>query len=132
MGERCIFCEIIADPARQMAGVGGTVAVWPDAIAIIPLGPVVDGHTLVIPRVHVADFQINPLVSAVAMARAAELASALRMWPANVITSAGRVATQSVFHLHLHVVPRRENDGLALPWHSGRSKSTTQAAGGCA
>ncbi|OHT47970.1 hypothetical protein BKG71_25700 [Mycobacteroides chelonae] len=35
---------------------------------------------------------------------------------ANVITSIGPDATQTVFHTHIHVVPRRENDGLHLPW----------------
>lgn len=116
----CVFCQIIADPARQTPGVGGTVAVWPDAIAIEPIGPVADRHTLVIPRAHVEDFTTEPLVTAIVMARAAELAKALRIWPANLITSAGREATQSVFHLHVHVIPRRENDGLALPWYSGK------------
>ena len=38
----------------------------------------------------------------------------------NLITSAGRTATQSVFHLHIHYVPRAYRDGLALPWHSGK------------
>jgi histidine triad (HIT) family protein len=36
--------------------------------------------------------------------------------PCNIITSVGAEATQTVFHLHLHVVPRRFGDGLALPW----------------
>lgn len=121
----CVFCQIIADPTRQTPGVGGTVAVWPDAIAIEPLGPVVEGHLLVIPRVHVADFTEVPLVTAVTMARAAELAQHARIFPANLITSAGREATQSVFHLHVHIVPRAENDGLALPWYSGKSKRVT-------
>lgn len=35
---------------------------------------------------------------------------------ANIITSRGSAATQTVYHLHLHVVPRREGDGLGLPW----------------
>lgn len=118
----CVFCQIIADPTRQTPGVGGTVAVWPDAIAIEPLGPVVDGHILVIPRAHVANFIVDPLVSAVAMARAAELAHLAHIFPANLITSAGVEATQSVFHLHIHIVPRKANDGLALPWYSGKSK----------
>lgn len=118
----CVFCRIIADPTRQTPGVGGTVAVWPDAIAIEPLGPVVEGHLLVIPRAHVVDFTEAPLVTAVVMARAAELAQHLRIFPSNLITSAGHEATQSVFHLHAHLVPRAANDGLALPWYSGRSK----------
>jgi histidine triad (HIT) family protein len=46
--------------------------------------------------------------------------------PMNLITSKGREATQSVWHLHL--VPRAEDDGLALPWHSGRSKKTEETA----
>lgn len=105
----CVFCEIIAGrtPARMAAG-------WPDAIAIHPLNPVTGGHLLVIPNAHVADFRTDPVVSALAMARAAELAS--RMGDANLITSAGVAATQTIHHLHLHVVPRRVGDGLALPW----------------
>jgi histidine triad (HIT) family protein len=118
----CIFCEIVAErsPAEY-------VARWRDAIAIVPLGPVVAGHVIVIPRVHVDDFATEPLVTAVAMARAAELARDLGGTPANLITSAGKAATQSVFHLHVHLVPRAENDGLALPWYSGKSRKTIAA-----
>ena len=124
----CIFCQIIADPERQTPGVNGTVATWVDAIAIEPLGPVIDGHLLVIPRAHVADWTADPLVTATTMARASELAQAMRIFPANLITSAGREATQSVFHLHLHIVPRAAGDGLALPWYSGRPLAVEQAA----
>ncbi|MEU1622380.1 HIT domain-containing protein [Streptomyces sp. NPDC005722] len=70
---------------------------------------------------HVADFASDPGVFAATARRAAELVR----WaprPMNVITSRGREATQSVFHLHLHLVPRAANDGLALPWYSGRTK----------
>ena len=108
----CVFCEIVAGRAPSTV-----VREWDDALALVPLGPVVDGHTLVIPKRHVADFGEDPEVSAATMRRAAELAAGDR--PMNVITSRGRAATQSVFHLHLHLVPRAKNDGLALPWHSG-------------
>lgn len=114
---RCPFCEIVAGRAPATY-----VHEWRDAIAITPLKPVVDGHTLVIPKVHVADFIEDPMVTATIMHRAAEIA---RVWPAgpmNLITSKGREATQSVFHLHVHLVPRAANDGLALPWYSGRTK----------
>jgi histidine triad (HIT) family protein len=116
----CPFCKIIARRAPAEF-----VAAWDDAIAIVPLNPVVPGHTLVIPRDHVRDFATDPDVSAIAMYRAAELAQGPQ--PMNVITSRGKEATQSVFHLHLHLVPRAENDGLALPWYSGRRRTTRKA-----
>jgi histidine triad (HIT) family protein len=103
----CIFCKIIAGeaPARILK-------TWEDAIAIAPLNPVVAGHVLIIPREHVADALENPLVTAAAMRRAAEFATG----PCNLITSVGKEATQSVFHLHIHIVPRAPGDGLLLPW----------------
>jgi histidine triad (HIT) family protein len=115
-GVDCPFCEIAAGRAPVTL-----VHEWPDALALVPLNPVVDGHTLVIPRQHVEHFAADPEVSALTMRRAAEL----MRWtdrPMNVITSRGREATQSVAHLHLHLVPRAENDGLALPWYSGKGK----------
>lgn len=110
----CPFCEIIA--GREPATI---VHDWPETLAIVPLNPVVEGHVLVIPKTHVVDFTEGAYVSAMTMHRAAELAE--NSGPMNLITSKGRAATQSVFHLHLHLVPRTDNDGLALPWYSGRS-----------
>jgi histidine triad (HIT) family protein len=113
----CPFCAIVAGQAPATI-----VHEWPETLALLPLGPVVDGHTLVIPKQHVADFATDPDVTAQTMRRAAELMH----WtprPMNVITSRGREATQSVFHLHLHLVPRAAGDGLALPWYSGKGKS---------
>lgn len=112
----CPFCEINAGHAPATF-----VHEWSNAIAIVPLNPVVDGHTLVIPKTHVRDFAADPEVSAATMRRAAEL----MRWtdrPMNLITSRGAEATQSVFHLHLHLVPRAKGDGLALPWHSGKKR----------
>jgi histidine triad (HIT) family protein len=105
----CVFCAIAAGEAPATI-----VRSWSHTIAIKPRGGVHPGHVLVIPRTHVADVGEDPAVSARAMACAAELAGALPA--ANVITSKGAAATQSVFHLHLHVVPRAAGDGLCLPW----------------
>ncbi len=115
----CAFCEIIAGrlPATVVRTWGAV------AIAIEPLNPVTPGHLLVIPREHVTDATADPWWASATMRCAAELA----VPPCNIITSAGRAATQSVFHLHLHIVPRRENDGLALPWYSGRRKVAAHA-----
>lgn len=115
MTEPCPFCEIAEGCAPATV-----VADWPDAFAIVPLRPVVEGHTLVIPKVHVPDFAFDPVVTAATTNRAAQLAGEYPAGSMNLITSRGTAATQSVFHLHLHLVPRTENDGLALPWYSGR------------
>ncbi|GHC39953.1 hypothetical histidine triad (HIT) protein [Streptomyces anthocyanicus] len=111
----CPFCEIVAGRAPATV-----VADWPETFAIVPLNPVVDGHLLVIPKAHVTDFVADPATSATTMLRAADLAGGHPAGSMNLITSRGRAATQSVWHLHL--VPRAEGDGLALPWYSGRGK----------
>lgn len=112
----CAFCDIAAG-----TGPATVVAEWPETIAILPRERdgkrgCTDGHVLLIPRVHVPDAATDPLVTAMVMARAAELATKLGYTDFNIITSRGAVATQTVFHLHVHLVPRRAGDGLALPW----------------
>lgn len=106
----CAFCRIAT-------GIGAAEVVyeWPETIAIVPLNPVTDGHLLVLPRAHVTDALEDPIVTAVTMARAADAADSNR-GGSNLITSIGADATQTVFHLHIHVVPRRPGDGLLLPW----------------
>lgn len=122
----CVFCSIAAGQAAA-----AVVREWPQVIAIRPRHPVTPGHVLVIPRTHVADVGVDPAVSAYTMAAAAELAAELPA--ANVITSRGAAATQTVYHLHLHVVPRAHNDRLPLPWtpqHTTRTATATQHRGG--
>lgn len=83
--------------------------------SLIPFSPLVEGHILFIPRVHVTDATDVPALTGRVFAEAA--AWARDYCPsANLITSIGRAATQTVFHLHVHVVPRAEGDGLSLPW----------------
>lgn len=103
----CIFCKIVDGQAPATI-----LKTWDDAMAIVPLRPVVEGHVLIIPKEHVADALENPVITAMTMQRAAEFATG----PCNIITSVGKDATQSVFHLHLHIVPRHHGDGLLLPW----------------
>lgn len=103
----CPFCRIVAGQAPA-----AVVHEWGDTIAIAPLNPVTPEHILVIPKQHVMDALEQPAVTAQTMLRTAELATG----PCNLITSVGAAATQSVYHLHIHIVPRSHNDGLALPW----------------
>jgi histidine triad (HIT) family protein len=115
----CVFCAIVAGRAPATL-----VREWPDAIAFRPRQPVTPGHVLVIPREHVMDAGIDPDVSARTMRAAAELADELDA--ANIITSRGAAATQTVYHLHLHVVPRSHQDGLPLPWTPQQTAHRTE------
>lgn len=109
--EPCPFCDILAGRAPATI-----YREWPDAIAIAPLNPVTPGHTLIISREHVENVCVAPDVAAQTMRRAAELS--FGTGSLNIITSVGPDATQTVFHLHIHLVPRSPDDGLRLPWPS--------------
>lgn len=90
-----------------------------EVLNIEPLNPVVPGHRIFIPKDHVSDFAEDAQVTIKTMFAAQQYANKLGgEW--NLITSKGKNATQSVFHLHVHLVPRRENDGLLLPWSNQR------------
>lgn len=112
----CPFCEIVA--GRAPATIVGE---WYSDIAITPLNPVTDGHVIVIPRVHVPDATTSANVSGQTMRQAARLAR--KIGPCNIITSVGAEATQTVMHLHMHIVPRVEGDGLHLPWTGAAHRS---------
>lgn len=86
------------------------------SVAFQPLHLVTPGHFLVVPRKHVTSALQSPLATGSAASLAAELAKMMELESFNLITSAGAAATQSVPHLHWHVVPRTEGDGLHLPW----------------
>lgn len=101
----------------------GTAGVPPDFAfpyyVIEPLSPVTPGHLLVIPRAHCPDFRHHPRLLGAMMAVAADFAGTVdgsHVEDCNLIVSAGRAATQTVMHMHVHIVPRREGDGLPLPW----------------
>lgn len=106
----CPFCRIIA--GYDDAEIVDRGAYF---LAIVPLEPVTPGHLLVIPTAHVADFTTKPRETGYVATIAADLA-ADRGGDWNLITSAGAAASQTVEHLHIHLVPRRAGDGLALPW----------------
>jgi histidine triad (HIT) family protein len=116
----CVFCDIIAGTADPMpmhfAEMGA------HSVVFEPLGPVTPGHLLVVPKRHVDNAVENPNLTADVMLAAAVLAG--KFPAANIITSIGAAASQSIFHLHIHVVPRRPGDGLVLPWTGQQPVST--------
>ena len=103
----CPFCDY-AGPSRVLLDHRGV-------FIIEPLNPVTPGHLLVVAKEHVTDALAAPAV----FGNIAEVAAryTAQSWGAcNIITSAGAAATQTVPHLHVHLVPRRDGDGLQLPW----------------
>lgn len=113
MDADCVFCNLI-DEQRHHGGAHGIV--W-----FTPLNPVVPGHLLVVPQKHVTDASEDPITTARTMERAAILLQTRYSGQdANLITSIGEAATQTVRHLHIHIVPRVAGDGLHLPWTGQR------------
>jgi histidine triad (HIT) family protein len=111
-GSECLFCGIVAGdvPAQIVDSDEHTVA-------FMDINPATRGHALVVPRTHSADlFEISDedlertTVAARRLAR--KVRAALEPDGFNVLNSCGPVAWQTIFHFHLHVVPRYEDDPL--------------------
>jgi histidine triad (HIT) family protein len=110
----CVFCAIVAEEAPA-------IRIYEDAdyLAILDIRPFTHGHTLVLPKRHTIDLTDTPPETLADMvvigqriakaARATELADAT-----HIAINDGRAAFQSVFHIHLHVLPRRNGDKLSF------------------
>lgn len=107
----CQMCDVVADRVTRVV-----VHEWPDALAIQALPGLVEGHTLVMPRVHLVDAVESPLIAGMVAARAAELGALMFGSNFQLMNNVGPLADQTVFHLHWHVWPRRRGDGLVMPW----------------
>ncbi len=112
----CIFCKILAGelPATIVDEDERT-------IAFMDIAPATRGHALVIPRAHTPDLLSvdSEDLRAVAVASqrlAARVKERLAADGVNLVNSCGAVAWQTVFHFHVHVIPRYESDPLRLPW----------------
>jgi histidine triad (HIT) family protein len=116
MTSDCLFCGIVAGevPAQIVDSDEHTVA-------FMDINPATRGHALVVPRTHSDDLMEvsdEDLERSMLAARrlAARMRTALEPDGFNVLNSCGSVAWQTIFHFHLHVVPRYEDDPLELPW----------------
>lgn len=111
----CVFCAIVAGEAPA-------IRVYEDDgyLGILDIRPFTRGHTLVIPKKHTVDLTDTPPVTVCDMAaigqRIARAAreSGLHADGNNIVINDGKSAFQSVFHIHLHVVPRRTGDKLSF------------------
>ena len=116
MADACVFCAIVE-------GVAPAERVYDDdsVVAIMDIHPAAVGHVLVIPKRHWSDlWQIEAADAEKAMAASVQVAGMIRraLGPdgINLVHASGRAAWQTVFHFHLHLVPRYEGDGLVPPW----------------
>ncbi len=110
----CIFCKIIKGeiPSHKIYGDEHT-------FAFLDINPISNGHTLVIPKHHhenllTASEEDTALVAKTVKKIANAVKKTFNADGVNILQANGTAAGQSVFHYHVHVVPRMENDGLHL------------------
>lgn len=112
----CPFCAIVRgeSPARLVLDT-------PEVLAFFPLEPAVIGHVLVAPKRHIGnvwdlDAETGALLTEATLRIAHGLRAALRPDGLNVIQSNGEAATQTIQHLHIHLVPRWYDDPIGDFW----------------
>lgn len=121
--DNCIFCKI---------GSGAIPAITlyedDDVKVIFDAGPATKGHALVIPKEHYADvFEIPEELLAKAHVVAKKIAIVLKEATGcegvNILQNNGELAGQSVFHLHIHVIPRYKDDTAQIGWKPGEQNT---------
>nr|WP_295678260.1 HIT family protein [uncultured Lachnoclostridium sp.] len=114
----CIFCKLAS-------GEFSSATVYEDDLfrAILDISPAAKGHTLLLPKTHAVNlFELDELEVSKALLVAKKLAAAtqktLQCDGINILQNNGTAAGQSVFHFHIHLIPRYEEDGVTIPWKS--------------
>lgn len=106
----CAFCEIANDRAPATI-----VAQWGDSLAIVPLDSCFPGHVLIIPRKHFGRPDDDPAAFGALCEKVAAFAGT-GGYDYNLALNAGPDAGQTVFHVHVHLLPRKRHDGILMPW----------------
>ncbi len=114
----CIFCKIVAGqiPALRVFEDDRT-------LAFLDIGPLAEGHLLVIPKSHAVTLdQMSPDEVATVARHLPRLARAVMKAASasacNILQNNGRPAGQAVGHVHFHIIPRTEGDGLGYRWNA--------------
>ena len=114
----CIFCKLAS-------GEFPSATVYEDDLfrAILDISPAAKGHTLLLPKTHAVNlFELDELEVSKALLVAKKLAAAIQKTlqcdGINILQNNGTAAGQSVFHFHIHLIPRYEEDGVTIPWKS--------------
>ena len=114
--EDCLFCGIVAGKIPSQ-----TVDSDERTMSFMDINPATRGHALVVPKRHstdLMDVSDEDLTASIAAARrlARRMDEVLQPAGFNVLNASRPAAWQTVFHFHLHVIPRYEDDQLKLPW----------------
>lgn len=127
MAERCRFCAIVAGEADA-----GVVYADPEVVAFLDHRPVFKGHTLVVPRRHIVTLPELPdelLVPVFSVARRVARAMEAGFGADGTFVANNNRISQSVAHLHVHVIPRHQKDGLrGFFWPRVRYDGPAEAA----
>lgn len=128
MAEECLFCKIIAGEIPSKA-----VYEDEDFKAILDVNPAARGHVIIIPKKHASNiYELEDEDAAKVFPIAKKIASALQKTygcdGVNVLQNNGEAAGQTVFHLHVHVVPRYYGDDVQIMWEPGDTPDLDKVA----
>lgn len=117
--DNCIFCKIAEGEIPS-----ATLFEDEDFRVILDLGPASKGHALILPKEHYANlYELSDELAAKAMVLAKKMITrmqkVLNCDGYNIVQNNGEPAGQTVFHFHMHLIPRYEGDGVGLGWHMG-------------
>lgn len=92
-------------------------------LSFTPLDPITPGHLLVIPEIHVDDASTAATITGITFELASTIADEMGYKHYNLIVNKGEDADQTVFHLHVHIVPRYPDDKTITIWNKDNSKT---------
>lgn len=118
--DNCIFCKIAKGEIPS-----ATLYEDEDFRVILDLGPASKGHALILPKVHAANlFELPDDLASKAIIVAkkvgVKLTEVLGCDGLNLVQNNGEAAGQTVFHFHMHLIPRMVNDNVGVSWNPGK------------
>ncbi|MDO4302961.1 MAG: HIT family protein [Bacillota bacterium] len=121
--DNCIFCKIIAGEIPSY-----TLYEDEKFKVILDMGPATKGHALILPKNHYANFYEQPEEDSVDTIKLAKkmmqrMTDKLKCDGFNIVQNNGEVAGQTIFHYHMHLIPRYNNDGEILKYVAGKPGS---------
>ena len=125
--ENCIFCKLANGEIPS-----ATLYEDDDFRVILDMGPAAKGHSLILPKSHAANiYELPEELAGKAMILAKRMAGrmteALECDGFNIVQNNGEVAGQTVFHFHMHLIPRYKGDSAGFGWHPGKLSDEDKA-----